>query len=78
MCVSAPRWFFSVRLGGNLNNGTNAGVLYFNANNSVSNANWSYGGGLLPLCQSIHTAHCAGCSLYTIVWIIPTSKVTGT
>lgn len=37
----------SVRFGGNVNNGANYGVLYFNANNAVSNSNWNYGGGLL-------------------------------
>ena len=36
----------SVRLGGNVNNGANYGLLYFNANNTVSNAHWIYGGGL--------------------------------
>lgn len=34
----------AVRRGGNLNNGANAGLLYFNANNAPSNANWNYGG----------------------------------
>ena len=33
----------AVRRGGNVNNGTNAGLCYFNANNAVSNANWNYG-----------------------------------
>ncbi len=42
-----PREFFrAVRFGGNVNNGANAGVLYFNANNAVGNSNWNYGGGL--------------------------------
>ena len=39
----------AVRLGGNPNNGAYVGVLNFNANNAPSNANWNYGGGLLPL-----------------------------
>lgn len=38
----------AVRLGGNLNNGANAGLLYFNANNAPSNANWNYGGEIFP------------------------------
>ncbi len=31
-----------VLLGGNLNNGANAGRRYANLNNSLSNANWNY------------------------------------
>ena len=38
----------AVRLGGNPNNGANDGVLNFNANNAPSNANWNYGGEILP------------------------------
>ena len=30
-------------LGGNVNNGANAGLFYFNANNAPSNSNWNYG-----------------------------------
>lgn len=41
--TTGPR---SVRLGGYLDAGANAGVLYFNAFYSVSHAYWSYGGGL--------------------------------
>ena len=43
----------SVRRGGNLNNGTNAGPCYMNANNAPSNANWNYGGA--------HPPHQSGC-----------------
>ena len=32
-----------VQLGGNLNNGSNAGPFYANLNNDVGNANWNYG-----------------------------------
>ena len=38
----------SVRRGGNLNNGVNAGLRYVNANNAPSNGNWNYGAGLYP------------------------------
>jgi hypothetical protein len=38
----------SVRRGGNLNNGGNAGLRYVNANNAPSNGSWNYGGGLRP------------------------------
>ena len=34
----------SVRRGGNLNDGGNAGPCYMNANNAPSNGNWNYGG----------------------------------
>jgi len=34
----------AVRLGGNVNNGSNDGLLYFNANNAPANGNWNYGG----------------------------------
>ncbi len=35
----------SVRRRGNVNNGANDGLRYFNANNAPSNANWNYGAG---------------------------------
>ena len=34
-------------LGGNFNNGTNAGAFYFNCNNGFSNSNLNYGAHLL-------------------------------
>ena len=34
-------------LGGNWNNGTNAGAFYFNCNNAFSNSNLNYGSHLL-------------------------------
>lgn len=34
----------SVRRGGHLNNGSNDGLRYVNANNAPSNGNWNYGG----------------------------------
>ena len=38
----------AVRLGGPPYPGAYAGVLNFNANNAPSNANWNYGGEILP------------------------------
>ena len=38
----------SVRRRGNVNNGANDGLRYFNANNAPSNAHWTYGAGLYP------------------------------
>ena len=37
----------AVRRRGNMNDGTNDGPRYMNANNAVSNGNWNYGGELL-------------------------------
>ena len=34
---------YELLFGGNLNNGANAGVFYWNGNNAVSNSNWNYG-----------------------------------
>lgn len=39
----------AVRFGGNVNNGANAGVVIFNANNAPSNSNWNYGGRNFPI-----------------------------
>ena len=36
-------------LGGNWNNGTNAGAFYFNCNNAFSNSNLNYGAHLLVI-----------------------------
>ena len=70
MCASAPsRFLRSVRFGGNVNNGSNYGVLYFNANNPVSNANWNYGGGLSLYASQRITAWCAGYAFY--IYIFP-------
>lgn len=65
MCASAPsRFLRSVRFGGYVSTGSNFGVLYFNANNPVSNSNWNYGGGLSLYASQRITAWCAGYAFY--------------
>lgn len=36
-----------MHVGGNLDNGANAGLFYWNLNNGLGNANWNYGGRLI-------------------------------
>ena len=43
MYMQVSRFFVALRSGGNANNGSNAGLLAFNANNVPSNANENYG-----------------------------------
>lgn len=45
MCNSPDFCTFEwvARVGGNLNNGANAGLWYWNLNNTSSNANWNCG-----------------------------------
>lgn len=45
----------SVRRRGNVYNGTNAGLRYFNANNAPSNAHWNYGAGQYPSTSFVQT-----------------------
>ena len=45
----------SVRRRGNVNNGANDGLRYFNAINAPSNANWNYGAGHYPSPSLIQT-----------------------
>lgn len=59
----------SVRFGGNVNNGANCGVLYFNANNAVSNSNWNYGGGLLLYASQRIATQCVGCAYHILFTI---------
>lgn len=42
--------FFALICGGNANNGSNAGSLYANTNNSASNTNTTIGAHLLQKC----------------------------
>ncbi|HBJ12452.1 MAG TPA: hypothetical protein DDY53_03900 [Clostridiales bacterium] len=51
MCAVPLFGFFSffALVGGNVDNGTNAGLFYWNLNNASSNANWNIGARLLIL-----------------------------
>lgn len=53
-------------LGGNFNNGTNAGAFYFNCNNGFSNLNLNYGAHLLV----VNTTKNARYSPYRLVKIM--------
>lgn len=43
------QFLFFAHVGGNVNNGANAGLFYWNLNNASSNSNWNIGARLLIL-----------------------------
>ena len=45
-------WFVA-RVGGNVNNGTNCGLWYWNLNNNSSTANWNCGARVF-ICLDLH------------------------
>jgi len=53
--------FRVARVGGNMNNGTNDGLWYWNLNNDSSNTNWNIGARLLICIFSLHTIFHSTC-----------------
>ena len=53
LCPGVAFAVFFALVGGNMNNGTNDGLWYWNCNNASSNTNWNIGARLLILYKFI-------------------------